>query len=408
MIRPRVAMIQDGARLHYAIPVALQRAGMLGMMFTDFYAKKGSSSSLAATLAGRLKPSLARKALGRRCDELDDRLIRHNPWLFVRMLLARPRGHGTAEYAITTCRWLGRWMQRVGLDGCNAAFGFIRDFDPVFFAEAARSGIVTVGDQMSAPIAEAVRVARHLKARWPEWDPDWSVEDLLRFERLQSDSWAALRHFTCASDYVRSGLIAEGVDPDRISVLPYPIDVRQAAAPDRSKRTGPVVVGCVGRVTLPKGAPYFLEAAKRLKSDHVRFVMVGPMGLPSSAAAKFGDHVELAGPVPRDAVARRLEQFDMFFFPATCEGSSGAVIEAMASGLPVVTSPNSGTFARDGMEGFLRAYDDVDGFVECITRLAEDPSLRRTMGEAARKRVEGFGIDHYAARIGELFTRLVN
>ena len=178
---------------------------------------------------------------------------------------------------------------------------------------------------------------------------------------------------------------------------------------DRSGREGPVTVGFVGRVSVLKGAPYFFEVARRFEKDaNVRFIMVGKVGLDSAIASAHRGRVELVGPVPRTEVEQWLDSFDIFLFPSTFEGSAGAVIEAMASGLPVVASFNSGTYAREGQEGFLREYDDVDGLAECVARLVDDAELRLRMGRAARARVEGFDVNWYAQRIGSLFAKLLN
>jgi glycosyltransferase involved in cell wall biosynthesis len=81
-------------------------------------------------------------------------------------------------------------------------------------------------------------------------------------------------------------------------------------------------------------------------------------------------------------------------------------MEAMASGLPVVTSPNSGTVARDGVEGYVAAYDDVDTLARRIRELAEDEGLRRDLGQAARRRAEHFNLDWYSGEVARLLREL--
>ena len=122
---------------------------------------------------------------------------------------------------------------------------------------------------------------------------------------------------------------------------------------ERQANRETITVGFVGSVGLRKGAPYFFEVAKRLASERVRFVMVGPILLDKQIINRYKGPVEIIGPVPWLDVGRWLERFDIFYFPSTCEGSAGAVNEAMASALPVVTTPNSGSTVRDGVEGYL-------------------------------------------------------
>ena len=201
----------------------------------------------------------------------------------------------------------------------------------------------------------------------------------------------------------------------RISVLPYPlearnypyIDRRPGAAGGRSA-SDPVTVGFVGQVHLRKGAPYFMEVAKRLHGRGIRFVMVGPVYVESSAVARHKDFVDVVGAVPRSRVPDWLRQFDILLFPSTCEGCSSAVMEAMSTGLPVVASPNSGSVVRDGTDGFIRAYDQIDAMAEAVERLASNPSLRMEMGQSASRRAGEFSLDWYGRGLGGVLTELVN
>jgi len=83
-------------------------------------------------------------------------------------------------------------------------------------------------------------------------------------------------------------------------------------------------------------------------------------------------------------------------------------MEAMATGLPVITSPNSGTVARHGTEGFITPYDRVEEMAGYVERLSTDVNLRREMGLAARRRVETFTIDWFGKELGDLFHRLLS
>jgi len=98
------------------------------------------------------------------------------------------------------------------------------------------------------------------------------------------------------------------------------------------------------------------------------------------------------------AVAALLGRADIMVFPSRPqgEGMPGVLIEAGLSALPVVATdvPGVRSVVDGGTTGFIVDVDDLDGMVEALARLVEDPSLRTTMGEAARKRcVELFSIE---------------
>jgi len=408
---PRVAVVQDGARLHYALPVALKRAGILQRVFTEFFVTPGSVEGLLARAVRMLSSSAGRRMEDRRCAELDRSLVRRNPWLVLRQILGRRRFASDQEFFRWSSEIVGRWIQREGLDDANALMGFVLNIDPTLCAWARQRGLVVVGDQMGAPMNVFMRHCLDESQRWPAWENMGTPQQIRERYAVAADveerTWREVEHVTCASEYVRRGLESQGVERKKISVIPYPIDASRYTVADRRGRSGPVTVGFVGRASLLKGAPYFFDVARRFKGEQVKFVMVGPVHLDEKIAREQKGVVELVGGVPRSEVARYLAQFDIFFFPSVSEGSSGAVMEAMCSGLPVVVSSNSGSVARDGIEGFSAAYDDVDALAAHVERLVSDENLRLEMGQAARALAESLNLVAYSAKLGELFRTLL-
>ena len=119
------------------------------------------------------------------------------------------------------------------------------------------------------------------------------------------------------------------------------------------------------------------------------------------------NHVkDLTKAIPRSRVRALLMEFDLLLFPSTCERSAGAVTEAMAAGLPIVTSPNSGTLVEDEVNGFVRKYDDVEGMAQAVDRLAAYSTLRREMGEAVRRAAESCSLGSYGQQLTAVFTDL--
>ena len=256
---------------------------------------------------------------------------------------------------------------------------------------------------MIAPLEVEMAEMKRQIQRWPGWNDREAVEMHREYLEFERQTWEALDRITCASDYVRDGLISVGVAAERITVLPYPWGQPQGRPVQREKKSGPLLVGFVGAVGLRKACAWFLETARRFDPAKVRFAMVGPILLDQSRLEPFADRVQFVGAVPHSRVADWLGKFDVFFFPSTCEGSAGAVLEAMASSLPIITTPNSGSRVRDGIEGFIRSYDDIDGFEQAIRRLDDDRDLLLSMGERARSCVLTWDLQAYQAGLARYF-----
>jgi glycosyltransferase involved in cell wall biosynthesis len=124
--------------------------------------------------------------------------------------------------------------------------------------------------------------------------------------------------------------------------------------------------------------------------------------------------VAMLGRVPHDALLERLRsgEFDVAVLAsrsdgrANMEGIPVALIEAMAASVPCVAT-GSGSVGEliDARSGIVVAVDDVQGFAAALERLAQDPDLRRRLGENARRRVaEEFNLERTAAQLAGLIV----
>lgn len=406
-IHPRVAMVQDGARRRYMVPLALQNAGILERVYSDWFVRRGSLEERFARLVHKIRPHLGQKMAERSCPELDPRRVVRNPVLALRLRLKMPKFPTSEDSYIWASHQTARWILRKGFGRANALYGFIRNAAPELYHAAKAQGLRTAGDQIIAPLEVEVAEMQKQLRRWPGWNDAEAVAIHPEYLQLERQTWQCLDQITCMSPYVRDGLISVGVPAKRITVIPYPWTQSDQKPIDRPRPTGPLTVGFVGAVGLRKGSPYFLEVARRFDPRRVRFVMVGNVMLNAQKLGDYQDRVQFVGPVPRSQVRQWMQRFDVFFFPSTCEGSAGAVMEAMASALPVLTTYNSGSSARDGIEGFIRRYDDIDGFAQAIGQLDDDRDLLQRMGAAARQRALSYDLSSYEKALLEFFTQLL-
>ena len=406
---PRVAFMQDGARLHYALPAALHRAGLLTHVYTEWYNDQSPVARLQLAAMRCVQPGIARRLGECKSSLLQGAAIIDAKTLGLLQHMTRHCLGESSDWFSRLGRMIGRRRLAHGplaTQGADILFAFSPCVDKEMVEALHQRGIRVVLDQAEAPAAELAQQMRLNGVLWPHWAmPDATLncdrQAVREIELLQ-----AADHVTCPSAFVRSRLIEQGVPAQRISLMPYPVDVSDYPAVNRAHRTGPMTVGFVGEVGLRKGAPWFYEVARRCAGTDIRFVMVGNVQLPSQTQAMLGQKVELVGPVPRSQVFEWLSRFDVLLFPSTCEGSPSAVMEAMATGLPVVTTPTSGTLVRPGTDGYIAPYDQPDALAAFVLKLAGNRPLRLAMGLAAQQRAKEFSIEHYAKRINVLMRRV--
>lgn len=153
----------------------------------------------------------------------------------------------------------------------------------------------------------------------------------------------------------------------------------------------PIQVGTVGSLVKQKNHRMILQVAKKLQNENIRFEIAGGGRLYNSLQTNINkynlDNIRLLGPI--DDVPEFLSNLDIYFQPSHYEGLCITVIEAMASGLPVVGSDVGGIGRNVDHRntGYLFNPTDADGFSSAIYKLAEASSLREKYGTRARKKV---------------------
>lgn len=202
-------------------------------------------------------------------------------------------------------------------------------------------------------------------------------------------------------------VIYNGVDPRRF----FPLTNGR-----RSQNGGPVVIGTAGRVELQKNPLLFVEAAAELRRriGDCRFLVAG--GGSQLAAAKFraaslgiGDELEFLG--PRTDIPEFMRQLDVFWLTSDWEGTPNAVLEAMASGVPVVATRVGGCaeIIEDGRTGYLVPPGTVSDLVARTEILLKDRSKAKEIGrqaaETARKK---FSIEAMVAAASRLYRRVLD
>jgi glycosyltransferase involved in cell wall biosynthesis len=204
------------------------------------------------------------------------------------------------------------------------------------------------------------------------------------------------------SDFVRSSFLELGFPEDRLLQVPFGVDTERFRPPEGERENDrPFRVLFVGQIGIRKGVPYLLEAWRQLGWENAELWLVGQVDrrfrpLLERWAELPG--LKIVGYAP-DPVTL-YQQADVFAFPSVEEGSALVTYEALACGLPVVTTPHAGSVVRDGEEGFVVPIRDVDRLAACLERLRADRQMRWRIGRAARTRAEAFTWE----RSGELLA----
>lgn len=229
------------------------------------------------------------------------------------------------------------------------------------------------------------------------WSTDLRM--LTRAAVRRADCITAVSQYT--ADLVRSDLGYQG----NIEVIPngVPTDL---FFPGSVKNNGPIRVLFSGNPNSRKGGQWLGAIADRV-ADGVEIVCTA--GLRGDAQSG-NDRIHWLGQIAYQAMPELYRSVDMLLLPTVREGHSLAVLEAMASGLPVVTSNCSSLPEQieHGKGGFLVPVGDVEGYATAINNLAQRPKLRREMGQFNRDRIEQrFGMQAMTDAYRSIFDNIL-
>lgn len=406
---PRISLAQLGARGHYALPVLLQRRGMLVRLFSD-----SVFAGPTAVSPGRLPTWLANTALAR----------------LLGRVAALPRGKVTAMHDLS---WRSWWTKRQGrswpdivradLDvgqafahrvadhlhnSTTAVYGYPTACLDLF-EHARRRGMLTVLDQFCVDFGHLENLRRRELERWPDWETPPTAADTSVLARLQQRTHAERQLadlVVCPSGMVVRSLEGTCSPATRVKVVPRGLDTSTyQRAHNRPDHTGPLRVLYAGGVQVLKGVPYLLEAASRLgRSVVVR--LAGRLNCRAEALHRMaGNNVQVLGQVPRDRMVDHYAWADVFCFPTLCDSFGFAPLEAMASGLPVVCTTAAGMadHIEHDVHGLLAPPASAEALAGALEKLVRHPELRHRMGRAAADRAAALT----PARWGRTLVRLL-
>jgi glycosyltransferase involved in cell wall biosynthesis len=219
---------------------------------------------------------------------------------------------------------------------------------------------------------------------------DFARAQLMRL--VGREHWGKLRIVHC------------GVEPARYA----------PAGNGRPPAGAPVEVISIGRLDAMKGYPVLVDAVAQLARDGapVRLTLVGDgpdAAMLREQAERQGvaELVSFTGALSAHEVTARLRLADVFCLPSFAEGVPVVLMEAMASGLPVVSTGVMGIpeLVRDGVSGLLVPPGRPEPLAAALRTLADDPEARRALGAAGRAAVEReFDVDASARALLELFS----
>lgn len=222
--------------------------------------------------------------------------------------------------------------------------------------------------------------------------------------------YAICDYITVPSNFVKNTFIEKGVKSEKIFVNPYGVDLSSFNKTNHANNKFRIIF--VGKACVRKGFQYLIETMKILKEYDIELWHLGNIHPEIKKFDYQQENIVYKGSKPQKELYRYYNQCDVFVLPSLEEGLAMVTLQAMACGLPVICTPNTGienVITSDGEEGFLIPIRDPIAIKEKVLQLYNNQPLKRKMGEAAHKKVSsGFTWEDYGRRYIEFLNKIQN
>jgi glycosyltransferase involved in cell wall biosynthesis len=220
------------------------------------------------------------------------------------------------------------------------------------------------------------------------------------------------------SNSTRDELIAKGIKPDKIQIYPRGIDIDRFTPANRngfykkwSVNDNRIKLIYVGRVSKEKNLHLLLEAYRQLaeKRQDVLLTVVGDGPYLEEMKSRAGDLPCLfTGSLRGNDLTEAYASSDLFVFPSATDTFGNVVLEAQASGLPVIVTDQGGPCENiiDGETGVIIRADCPNALLSAMASLVADPRRLSAMGKAARQAMENRSFDAAFSQTWEMFGQV--
>lgn len=281
--------------------------------------------------------------------------------------------------------WVSRSVGSLEIDILDALAGTGLEAGRILHQQEGKPWVCNRG---STHILTQKQLLEEEHARWGGARPYFSAEGIGRCLAEYAEADAVV----VPSEFARRSFIAHGIPAERVFKCPYGVDLSlfRPCPPQEHKSRLRVVF--VGTCSIRKGIGYLLDALQPLaKRGIVETWLMGGI-VPEARRileAHAGEFI-YQGVQPRTGLAAYLSQCDVLVLPSIEEGLALVQAQAMACGLPVIATPNTGAedLFTDSVEGFIVPVRNAIAIREKIQWMLDNANQRKEMGEAALQRVK--------------------
>jgi starch synthase len=402
---PPILLAHPGTQYSYQVAKQLFRFGSLYEFWTGFAlpSDRWSTRLLQACLPRAWRKRLANRVIA----GLPGKHLRTMPLVELKAIHQLRRGGLRQKVLHQRNKVFQQLLPFSAIKNASAIIGF--DTSSWIIADKARKlGKPFFLDQSIAHPLVNQATSELVANRFPEWSTtiERKLPEVLACENREH---ALATRIVVASSYTKQTLISQGVPAEKIVINSYGVDL-ELFHPPAIKRSGrPLRFLFLGLVSARKGVPLLVEAWRSLAPRDSELWLVGPITARERALIPDLPGLKVLGKYPFKDLPALLRQCDVLVFPSYCEGFALVLLEALASGMPIITTEATAgpDLIQDGKEGMLISSGNLEALRGAIKYFIDHPHKLEKMSAAARQCAERFSWDSYGDRWQKILQEFV-
>ncbi len=381
-IKKKFAVLQLGARRGYVVPHILFQNQNLKVIYTDIHSNHLFFKILKLIIPKKILPKKFKSLLSRQLpSNFLKKFVKDLPFLAI---LFNSRSEKITKFVLDKAL-------NDEFFGANAIYTNFINNDIEYIKKAKDKGIFIVHEMYISPDSGLIMYEEN--KRFLELNVNCEkLEDIEKGISQDRKKWELSDQILVPSKYCKDSAIKMGADSKKISVVPYGVK-KEFFNLQTNVQKGKVLF--VGEVGLRKGAHYLAKASRILSARGRKYNFVAAGFSTINSKHSLLDGIKLLGHLSESELIYQYLTSDLFVLPTLVEGMAVAHLEAMACGLPVVTTPKCGSVISDSREGFIVPIRDPHKLALKIEEIIEHRDLRNEMSIRCRKKVMKYTWDEY-------------
>lgn len=416
-MKPKFIIPMIGARMDYNIAKMLDKENMLDRLIIDGYYDLNRYPFLK--LADKILPSKITKSYKKYSPKISpDKII--SSWAtslsFKAGLYFNKSGdyydHQIKAYKALT-KLAVNYIKRSNIDQTNI-YGYDTASVELFSWIRNNKNIKghLVLEQCVAPRIQQIKMHKVFKEKLALKYSDKMIHHCTKLRERELEEWHLADKILVPSEFVRKGVLEEGVLPEKIELLPYGYNATMPSEAifhnieiKHSEKNKKTVILFAGNAGYRKGLHDLMDIASTLKDENAEFRIAGKIDTAFLKMTGF-TNVILLGKLSKEALIKEYMNADIFFFPSYLEGSALVTYEAMSWGLPIVTTHESGSTVTHSYNGFVVDAGDKNKMIFHLQQLINDPALRLQLANNAVRSIKDYSLDRYKEKLLTVLSAL--